>query len=439
MIEDINERIVVIDSYPGSGKTSWAIQHINSLPDDTKIIYITPFLSEVQRVIDSCPEKYFSQPDKRFGAGSKLTHLITLVSKGCNIASTHALFRNITDELIAALKAYNYILFLDEVFQTVDKFEFTSNDQSEFDIDKITKQDVDSLIAKGYIAIDSEDYSVKWLDNENLLSWYIPLKRLADRGLLFFVSGSLLLWSFPIEVFREGVFSKIYIMTYMFEAQLQSYYYNYFEIEYSKYHAYLDINRKYRISKTISPDIELQWKNNIKNKIHIIDNPKINRIGDIHYDNIGRPYKSALSVNWYNNNKELLPVIKKNITNFYVNIVHSKASDILWTCFKEDSHKIKNPHVSLKNWLAINARSINEYGDRHNVAYLVNRYLDIFYEKFFDKKGIVVNHDLFALAEMIQWIWRSAIRNNDDITIYIPSKRMRTLLIRFLNNQEIIF
>jgi hypothetical protein len=433
------ERIIVIDSFPGSGKTSWAIQHINALPDDTKIIYITPFLTEVQRIMDSCREKYFSQPDKRLGAGSKLTHLISLVSKGCNIVSTHALFRNITDELIASLKAYNYVLFLDEVFQTVDKFEFTSNDQSEYDIDKITKQDVDSLIAKGYISIDKDDYSVKWLDNDNLLSWYIPLKRLADRGLLFFVSGSLLLWSFPIEVFREGIFSKIYIMTYMFEAQLQSYYYNYFDIQYIKYHAYLDINGKYKISKTVNLDKELQWKNNIKEKIHIIDNPKLNRIGDIHYDNLGRPYKSALSVNWYNNNKELLPVIKKNVINFYVNIVHSKAGDILWTCFKEDAVKIKSPHVSIKNWLAINARSINEYGDRHNVAYLVNRYLDIFYEKFFDKKGIVINHDLFALAEMIQWVWRSAVRNNDDITLYIPSKRMRTLLIRFLNNQEIIF
>lgn len=34
----------------------------------------------------------------------------------------------------------------------------------------------------------------------------------------------------------------------------------------------------------------------------------------------------------------------------------------------------------------------------------------------------------WALSEMIQWIWRSAIRDGEDIYIYIPSERMRNLL-----------
>jgi len=440
MESNIEERIIVIDSYNGSGKTSWAIQSINKLNDDTKVIYITPFLTEVQRIIDSCPNKHFTQPDKKLGKGSKLTHLISLVSQGKNIVSTHALFMSITDELISALKLYNYILFLDEVFQTVDKYDFTSNEQSEYDIDTIKKQDVDSLIFKGYIKINEDDYSVEWIDNDNLLSWYIPLKRLADRGLLYFVSGSLLLWSFPIEVFREGIFSKIFIMTYLFESQLQFYYYNYFHVEYIKYHAYLDIKtNKYKISKTINPENELQWKSKIKDKIHVLENSKLNRVGDIHYDNNGHPYKTALSVNWYDRNKELLPYIRKNTYNFFNNITKSKSDDIMWTCFKEDNKKIKTKIINLKNWLATNARAINEYGDRHALAYLVNRYIDPFYEKFFEKKGIIIDQDKFALSEMVQWIWRSAIRNNEKITIYIPSKRMRNLLIKFLNNEEIVF
>ena len=39
---------------------------------------------------------------------------------------------------------------------------------------------------------------------------------------------------------------------------------------------------------------------------------------------------------------------------------------------------------------------------------------------------------MYALSEMIQWIFRSRIRNNEDINIYIPSSRMRNLLIEFL-------
>ena len=35
---------------------------------------------------------------------------------------------------------------------------------------------------------------------------------------------------------------------------------------------------------------------------------------------------------------------------------------------------------------------------------------------------------------MVQWIWRSAIRDGDEIYIYIPSKRMRTLLINWMES-----
>lgn len=43
--------------------------------------------------------------------------------------------------------------------------------------------------------------------------------------------------------------------------------------------------------------------------------------------------------------------------------------------------------------------------------------------------------NLWALSEMLQWIWRSAIRNGQKITVYIPSKRMRKLLLQWLNNE----
>jgi hypothetical protein len=39
-----------------------------------------------------------------------------------------------------------------------------------------------------------------------------------------------------------------------------------------------------------------------------------------------------------------------------------------------------------------------------------------------------MDKEAYALSEMVQWIWRSAIRKGEDIWIYIPSRRMRTLL-----------
>ena len=44
-----------------------------------------------------------------------------------------------------------------------------------------------------------------------------------------------------------------------------------------------------------------------------------------------------------------------------------------------------------------------------------------------------MNEDLYSLSELIQWIYRSRIRNGEKINLYIPSKRMRELLIDWLN------
>jgi hypothetical protein len=218
----MDNRIKVIDSYPGSGKTSWAIQYVNNLPYDIKVIYLTPYLDEVKRIINSCPDKEFVQPDSRKGRGSKLKHLIQLVTQGYNIVSTHALFSNITDELINALRVNNYVLILDEVFQTVDKYDIVEGNIRGEIKDSITKQDVDTLLANGLISI-AEDYHIDWLV-ASPLSKYRNFINMCDRGLIYYVNGSLLLWAFPIEVFREGIFSQIFILTHRFESQLQSYY-----------------------------------------------------------------------------------------------------------------------------------------------------------------------------------------------------------------------
>ncbi|MEG2695893.1 MAG: hypothetical protein RR966_15745, partial [Acinetobacter sp.] len=43
--------------------------------------------------------------------------------------------------------------------------------------------------------------------------------------------------------------------------------------------------------------------------------------------------------------------------------------------------------------------------------------------------------DIFALSEMVQWVWRSAIREGNPINIYVPSSRMRDLLERWLEDE----
>lgn len=41
---------------------------------------------------------------------------------------------------------------------------------------------------------------------------------------------------------------------------------------------------------------------------------------------------------------------------------------------------------------------------------------------------------MYALSILIQWVFRSAIRNGKKIKIYIPSERMRYLLKEWIQN-----
>ena len=84
----------------------------------------------------------------------------------------------------------------------------------------------------------------------------------------------------------------------------------------------------------------------------------------------------------------------------------------------------------------MNSRATNKYKDRASVVYPVNRYLNPFVKNFFTTNGIEINEDGYALTEMLQFIWRSAIRDGEEIWIYIPSIRMRRLLYEWIEEQN---
>ena len=64
-----------------------------------------------------------------------------------------------------------------------------------------------------------------------------------------------------------------------------------------------------------------------------------------------------------------------------------------------------------------NTRATNEYRNRNALAYCVNRFLNPDYVKYFAEHGVEIDQDMFALSEMIQWIWRSAIREGKPIPV----------------------
>ena len=167
---------------------------------------------------------------------------------------------------------------------------------------------------------------------------------------------------------------------------------------------------------------------NYEQLIHILYDSKLNLIGDRETD---------LSKAWYerNKNNSSMRQLKNNILNFFVNKRKSKTADNIWTTFK-DYKKLLSGKGYGRGFVPLNMRASNDYRNRTSIAYPVNRYINPCIKQFFSKHGVKVDEDAYALSEMLQFIWRSAIRDGKEIWIYVPSVRMRTLLEQWISDHS---
>ena len=406
-------KVNIVDAIMGAGKTQSVMNYINQSDDDEKFLVITPFLDEISRYRSYCHGKNFKTPMylKNNGKSSKLNDLKRLIDKGDNIISTHALFQKFDNELIDLCRAKNYTLVMDEVANVIEEYDLSKQD---FEILKQTYVDINPETKQLIWKEEYSDYKGKF-DNE---------KRLCELGSLVCYGDNLMVWLFPIETFNA--FRNIYILTYYFEMQMQKYYYDYYGVQYTYWSVSGSSLEEYHL---VPYNKNITYNSYDYSKlIHVCENEKLNMIGD---------RESDLSYSWYNRNKNnaSMKVLKKNIYNYFRNIRDNKAEDNIWTTFKDYKELLKGKGYT-KGFLPCNARATNEYRNRTNVVYPINKYLNPFVKNFFTINQISVDENGFALSEMLQFIWRSAIRNGNEIWVYIPSIRMRTLLQQWIKKNS---
>lgn len=425
MSNEFTSKVTVIDSIMGSGKTSFLIDYMNSHTDEL-FCYITPYRDEIKRVREICSVRYFATPENYDRIlkkhVSKREDIISLLDEGLNIASTHALFKTFDNEMVEVLKKHKYTLILDEVMDVVEEI-------------NISKDDIQLLINDNVIEIE-ENNRIKWI-NEDYNGEFSKYKTQIKNGEVFLYNNAAILWCFPTEVFKH--FNKIIISTYLFRGQIQAYYYQMNNIEYEyKSVRFKGIEgfgnlaeRKYELCDYI----ENNDLSHLKDLIHLYDG-KLNDIGT----KTKRMKNTPLTKTWYDNaTNEQLKKVKDNTRSYFMNVCKKKSSEVLWTTFKDrfddDSKKTKVIPRSYKNgYISSNLRATNEYRNRNTVAYLINKYSNPIIMNFLRSNGAEIDQDVYAVSELIQFVWRSSIRDDKEINLYIPSERMRKLFIEWLNN-----
>ena len=395
----------------GTGKSSAAIRYMNEHPEK-KYIYITPYLTETQRIKRECTKLHFVEPSdklKEFGF-KKSIHTMALIEEGKNISTTHQAFKGYTSKNLEEIKKQGYTLIIDENVEILEVF-------------GCHPTDLQMAVDAGYVKEDNGIYTLAkdGYDGTALREMMFLLKsrelvKIEDKDC------SLFFWALPPSLITS--FEDVFILTYLFKGQSIKYFLEIYNIPYTLIGIERTKDGGYRFGDY--PGYIPEYVSHLKDKIHILNNEKLNSIGDEYY---------ALSKSWYDKS-EHIPELKRNINNYYRNIWGDVPADKrMWGTYKGEMSKIKGKGYT-KAFVTFNTKATNQYKSRDCLVYVANVFMNVNEKRFYSKHGIEVDEDIYALSIMVQWIWRSAIREGGDVNLYIPSRRMRELLIDWINSFE---
>jgi|JI7StandDraft_1071085.scaffolds.fasta_scaffold00779_44 hypothetical protein len=403
--------INVIDSMCGTGKSTKMFELIRqkSRDDvDSKFLYITPFLSEIdERIPRELPELDFWTPENK-GKG-KIGDLKYLISGGKNVASTHVLFSMLTPELVDILIDKQYTLIIDEAISCVGLLDKT-----------LVHSDVRDLLKSNMVIPDPS--------KRNQLSWnetdypehdgrYAFVRNLCNLGVVYCYADTFLMFEYPPKLLRE--LEEVWVLTYLFNG--------------SDMRCWLDLNEiQYNIVDNNSLGLlsENEVKKIARENLTILTNRNL----DAKQQRVG-----TLSKSWFNNAKKSDISSYKAMLRSCVVSQKARAGEIFWTTYKDYQTKLqgtgytKGISEDMPAFLPMNIRATNDYRNYTLCMYAVNIFKNPVEVNYLSSNGITVDEDTYALSEMIQFIWRGCIRQGKPMKVLILSKRMQTLLEGWLN------
>lgn len=285
----------------------------------------------------------------------------------------------------------------------------------------------------------------------------------ADSHCLYDVKGSrknetIFYWSSMCQAIANA--KDVLILTYMFECQDLYYFFKMNQIEYG----YMGIRKVGQDSDSGRGMYELSSlaDSTTPEYVYHLDDLIVipeERQGSFRLYDFDKGGKTReFSKSWMNNSaneQEILRARKNGFSFFTYMYGNTPVSKRMWGTYvgstdmdvptvssvladTKRSEKIQGPAKKLtgdgvhtqKTFLTFNRRASNEWSDRKYLAYYCNIFAPPQKKIFVAEHGndLAYSDDKYALSTMIQWIFRSALRNGEQIYIYVPSNRMRSML-----------
>lgn len=396
----------------GTGKTQACIAWMRQHPEQ-KYLYVTPYLDECSRIQASAPELDFQQPQEN---KTKSADLLRLLSEGKNITTTHELLSLMKDSDVEYIKKFKYILFLDEELSCIENL-------------SIESADLDFLMKNNFVQVEQNTKEVRWTNPDNKKSKLIGhYKEDIQRKPHYLVKDNVLMWLFQLDVLKA--FESVYILTFLFSSSIMAGYLINNDVSFDFCHvengSFADGYKR----------VTQEEKASFKELIEIYE-------GSYNDNWYGKTRKKddrfLLSQNWFSkqSNSVRINQLRNNAYNFVRYKCKAHKEDVLWTSYKDYADALTSDKLTYQsrksNWLAWNTKATNQYADRTVLVYLLNVFPNPLFKNYLENDNFQFNEDDYALSALLQWIWRSAIRNGKKVTIYIPAPRMRQLLTDWLN------
>jgi len=416
----MTERVEVLDSIMGSGKST-AIMKWMKQNWSERYIYISPLLSEIEeRLQDELPELEFITPTSTQN-GSKGVDFLQLLKEGKNIGTTHSLFKLMTREHMKYIEEWGYIVIVDEELEMIRPYT------------DYTRHDYMWLHEHGFISV-SDQHQLLWVDGGMPdETRYHQLRAMCDLGMLYTSKRdwSMVTVHLPTELITCA--KRVIVLTYLFEG--------------SVFDKFLQMKS---IPVVPFKEVDGELKPISKDVLRGL----IKFVGGVQTEKIDETYrKSSFSSTWYTTSANDLTIVSKFIRNVCL-AEGMKAEQTMWTakgsCVEQADNKRKNGryvkpsgYTKYKKdgeyhlcWVGCSAKATNIYQDKEMLVHCYNRYPHRVLLAFMQDVGYPIEDGRFALAEMLQWVWRSRIRKGEPIKLAILPKRMRMLFKDWLYNRE---
>lgn len=415
--------VILKDRHCGYGKSN---DLIKSLSADRSYLIVLPLNTEVKRFIDHAPKDVvlvepISTNDEDTAKRSMATHarkrdhLRELLLGGHSVVTTHALF---TD--IAYLAQEGLLLGYDVMVDEVLSVAHSVTQEVMTGVAKgVSMQSWKGLyIEHGFATVDPHTGMVypteEWERKQDLRELSKNLFSMAKAESLFAIGENVLVWELP-PVLLKAV-GSLTIYTFLAEGSLMA-----------------GFMKRNEIDFTHDRDLisERKFREEAKRLIEVRDIPSVNRLK---FSYTGQQTMTKAD---HKKVSGALKKIKERLLRGIPmeNIMITSAKN-MWSTptGKPGPFAVGSRMFENTNWVPNMTRGTNRYRHCSHLFYLWDQNLNPRIAEFLGVDS-QRHRDMYAISELIQWVYRSRVRDGMPITLYLPSGRMRKLLQRWLDGE----